>query len=110
MLSIDSALLVCFIIRVSFLFLRFSGKQVVHFGVLDSGSHGVITRSKIITFIVDEELKQKADIEITGEAFSVLGLRKGNLISCKARIEVKAHDPQVAPDRSANERRERLLT
>jgi hypothetical protein len=42
--------------------------------------------------IVDEKSKQKADIEITGEAFSVLGLRKGNLISCKARIEVKAHD------------------
>jgi len=82
-LSIDSALLVCFIIRVSLLFLRFSGKQVGHFGVLDSGSDGVITRSKIITFIVDEKSKQKPDIEIPGEAFSVLGLREGNLISCK---------------------------
>ena len=26
-----------------------------------------------------------------GEAFSAYGLRKGNLISCKARIELKAH-------------------
>src|SRR5437867_6571519 len=38
--------------------------------------------------VVDEKSKQKPDIEITGEAFSTLGLRKGNLISCKARIEV----------------------
>jgi curli production assembly/transport component CsgG len=42
--------------------------------------------------VVDEKSKEKPDIEITGEAFSVLGLRKGNLISCKARIELKAHD------------------
>src|SRR5439155_2244911 len=42
--------------------------------------------------VVDEKSQQKPDIEITGEAFSTLGLRKGNLISCKARIEVKAHD------------------
>ena len=43
--------------------------------------------------IVDDKSKQKADIEITGEAFSALALRKGNLASCKARIELKAHDP-----------------
>jgi hypothetical protein len=42
--------------------------------------------------VVDEQSKQKADIEITGEAFSAVGLRKGNLISCKARVEVKVHD------------------
>jgi hypothetical protein len=42
--------------------------------------------------LVDDKSKQKADIEITGEAFSALGMRKGNLISCKARIELKAHD------------------
>lgn len=32
---------------------------------------------------------QKPEVTITGEAFSEFGLRKGNLISCKARVEVK---------------------
>ena len=40
--------------------------------------------------LVDDKSKEKADIEITGDAFSAFGLRKGNLISCKARIELKA--------------------
>jgi hypothetical protein len=31
-------------------------------------------------------------VEITGEAFSAIGLRKGNLVSCKSRVEVKVHD------------------
>jgi hypothetical protein len=42
--------------------------------------------------IADEKNKERADIEITGEAFSAFGLRKGNLISCKARVELKVHD------------------
>jgi len=33
----------------------------------------------------------RADVEITGDAFSAFGTRKGNLISCKSRVEVKAH-------------------
>lgn len=33
---------------------------------------------------------RQPDIEITGEAFSEFGLRKGNLISCRARVEIKA--------------------
>ena len=40
--------------------------------------------------LVDEKSAQKADIEVTGEAFSAQALRRGNLISCKARIEIKA--------------------
>jgi len=40
--------------------------------------------------LVDDKSKERADIEITGEAFSALGMRKGNLISCKARVEIKA--------------------
>jgi hypothetical protein len=43
--------------------------------------------------VVDDQSKDKADIEITGEAFSAFGLRKGNLISCKARVEIKARRP-----------------
>ncbi len=39
--------------------------------------------------LVDDKSPDKADIEITGEAFSTFGLRKGNLISCKARVEIK---------------------
>jgi hypothetical protein len=40
--------------------------------------------------LVDEQSTNKADVIITGDAFSAYGLRKGNLISCKARVEVKA--------------------
>jgi len=40
--------------------------------------------------IVDEKSKERADIEITGDAFSAFGLRKGNLISCRGRVELKA--------------------
>jgi hypothetical protein len=40
--------------------------------------------------LVDEKSQQKAEVEISGEAFSAYGLRKGNLASCKARVELKA--------------------
>lgn len=40
--------------------------------------------------IVDAKSARKADIEITGEAFSAFALRKGNLAACKARIELTA--------------------
>lgn len=42
--------------------------------------------------LVDDNSTQKPAIEIDGEAFSAFGLRKGNLISCKSRIEIKARD------------------
>ena len=42
--------------------------------------------------VVDDQSKEKPEIEITGEAFSALGLRKGNLISCKARVEITVRD------------------
>ena len=42
--------------------------------------------------ILDEKSAGKADVEISGEAFSAFGLRKGNLVSCKARVELKARD------------------
>src|SRR6266699_858008 len=41
--------------------------------------------------LVDDQSPEKADVEISGEAFSAFGMRKGNLISCKARVELKAH-------------------
>lgn len=41
--------------------------------------------------LVDSKSTQPADIEITGEAFSAYGARRGQMISCKARIELKAH-------------------
>jgi hypothetical protein len=40
--------------------------------------------------VVDDSSKEKADVEISGEAFSAYGMRKGNLISCRSRIEIKA--------------------
>lgn len=42
--------------------------------------------------VVDELSTNKADVEITGEAFSEFGMQKGNLKSCRARIEIKARD------------------
>lgn len=42
--------------------------------------------------IVDDKSDKKPDIEITGQAFSAYGARKGNLISCRSRIEVKAQE------------------
>ncbi len=42
--------------------------------------------------LADAASTQKPDIEITGEAFSAFGMQKGNLISCKSRIELKARD------------------
>lgn len=42
--------------------------------------------------VYDDHSTNHAAIEITGEAFSEYGMRKGNLISCRARIEITAHD------------------
>jgi hypothetical protein len=39
--------------------------------------------------VLDDKSGVKPDIEITGDAFSAFGLRKGNLISCRSRIELK---------------------
>jgi len=41
--------------------------------------------------VIDDKSTNKPDIEITGQAFSAYGMRKGNLISCRSRIELKAH-------------------
>jgi hypothetical protein len=42
--------------------------------------------------VVDENSTNRAQVEITGEAFSEFGMQKGNLKSCRARIEIKARD------------------
>lgn len=42
--------------------------------------------------VVDDLSTNKVDIAITGEAFSEFGMQKGNLKSCRARIEIKARD------------------
>jgi len=42
--------------------------------------------------LVDQKSKDKPDVEITGDAFSAYGLRKGNLVSCKARVELKVRN------------------
>ena len=55
--------------------------------------------------LVDDKSTDKADVEISGEAFSAFGLRKGNLISCKARVEIKARKANgdiVAVDRQTS--------
>jgi len=65
-----------------------------HFGqpVIDPAAEtelGMILKECGFT-LVDDKSPQKTEVEITGDAFSAFGLRKGNLISCKARIELKA--------------------
>ena len=42
--------------------------------------------------LADDKSTNQPAIEITGEAFSEFGLRKGNLQSCRARIEIKARE------------------
>ena len=42
--------------------------------------------------LADDKSAQKPDIEITGEAFSAFGVRRGNLTSCKARVELKVQN------------------
>ena len=42
--------------------------------------------------VLDKADAAKADIRIEGEGFSEFGLRRGNLISVKARVEIKAVD------------------
>jgi hypothetical protein len=42
--------------------------------------------------LADDNSTNRAAIEITGEAFSEFAMSKGNLISCRARIEIKARD------------------
>jgi hypothetical protein len=42
--------------------------------------------------LADGNSTNKPAIEITGDAFSAYGMQKGNLISCKSRIEIKARD------------------
>ncbi|HTQ51477.1 MAG TPA: hypothetical protein VMJ12_12255 [Candidatus Acidoferrales bacterium] len=39
--------------------------------------------------VLDDQSPEKPDYEITGEAFSEFGMQKGNLQSCRARIEIK---------------------
>jgi len=42
--------------------------------------------------VADGDSKLKPDVQISGEAFSAFGMQKGNLISCKSRIEIKVSD------------------
>ena len=44
------------------------------------------------TLVDPAESNVRADVEITGEAFSEFGMRKGNLVSSKGRVELKAVD------------------
>ena len=55
--------------------------------------------------LVDDKSAEKADVEIIGDAFSAFGMRKGNLISCKARVEIKARKSNgdvIAVDRQTS--------
>jgi TolB-like protein len=42
--------------------------------------------------LADNNSTNKPAIEISGEAFSAYGMQKGNLISCKSRVEIKVRD------------------
>ncbi len=42
--------------------------------------------------LADDQSAQPAEVEITGEAFSELGLRRAGLVSCRARVEIQVRD------------------
>lgn len=42
--------------------------------------------------VIDKKSSEKAEVSFEGEALSELGMRKGNLVSCKGRVELKAVD------------------
>jgi hypothetical protein len=42
--------------------------------------------------LADASSTLKPAVEISGEAFSAFGMQKGNLISCKSRVELKVRD------------------
>ena len=42
--------------------------------------------------LADAAANLKPEVEISGEAFSAFGMQKGNLISCKSRVELKVRD------------------
>ena len=55
--------------------------------------------------LVDDHSTNAPEVEITGDAFSAFGLRKGNLVSCKARVELKARNQKgdvLAVDRQTS--------
>ena len=55
--------------------------------------------------LVDDHSTNAPEVEITGDAFSAFGLRKGNLVSCKARVELKARNKKgdvLAVDRQTS--------
>ena len=39
--------------------------------------------------LIDSASTEKPEVEFLGEAFSEFGMRKGNLITCRARVEIK---------------------
>ncbi len=49
---------------------------------------GLLLRESGFT-LADAQSTAKVEVEINGEAFSEFGMRKGNLYSCKARVEIK---------------------
>jgi len=42
--------------------------------------------------LADDNSTNKPAIQITGDAFSAYGMQKGNLVSCKSRVELKVRD------------------
>jgi hypothetical protein len=42
--------------------------------------------------LVDEMSTNRAEVTITGHAFSGYGMQKGNLVSCKSRVELKVRN------------------
>ncbi|MDK1032031.1 MAG: CsgG/HfaB family protein [Planctomycetia bacterium] len=66
------------------------------FKILDPDSEGISKWAKVF-FSKKPDAKippelSSVDVVIVGEAFSEFAMRKGNLISCKARLEVQAID------------------
>jgi hypothetical protein len=48
--------------------------------------------------VLDSSGAAEPEVRITGEAFSEVGFRRGNLVSCKARVELKAIDVKAGKE------------
>ena len=52
--------------------------------------------------VLDRQSRETADLTLDGEGFSAFGLRKGNLVACRARIEIRLHETRTGRLRLAD--------
>jgi hypothetical protein len=72
-----------------------SGFKLTDKDVAQRKSWAQYCKTSSLTGELPEGLTGKTDVVVVGEAISELGVRRGDLISCKARVEMRAVDSQT---------------